>query len=396
MKCEKIGAYLEEMMGKRYGNIVGWGKYVPPKVITNKDLEKMVDTSDEWIYTRTGIRERHIVSDGETNSEMSVAASRDALEMAGVKARDLGLIIVATSSPDYLTPPISSQVQHALGAKDVGAFTLVTGCTGFVYGLATAQQFIASGACDNVLVVGSELLSRFVDWNDRESCVLFGDGAGAVVVQVSDEPSGVLSYVLGSDGSGAEHLILPGGGTNAPPTHETLDQGLQYLKMNGRQIFKFATRVLGKALKQAIQQANLTTDDIDLFIPHQANARIIEVAARHVNLPREKVFVNIERYGNTSAASIPIAFCEAFEQGRAKVGDTLAFVSFGAGLTWASAVVKIGERVEPIAIEKSKLSKWLSLSSITRSSTSGIAKVAAQVLSPIIVLGQKLTNFFRG
>lgn len=383
-------------MGKRYGNIVGWGKYVPPKVITNKDLEKTIDTTDEWIYTRTGIRERHIVSDGETNSEMSIAASRDALEMAGVSARDLGLIIVATSSPDYLTPPISSQVQHGLGAKDVGAFTLVNGCSGFVYGLATAQQFIASGACDNVLVVGSELLSRFVDWNDRESCVLFGDGAGAVVVQVSDEPSGVLSYVLGSDGSGAEHLILPGGGTNAPPTHETLDQGLQYLKMNGRQIFKFATRVLGKALKQAIQQANLTTDDIDLFIPHQANARIIEVAARHVNLPREKVFVNIEHYGNTSAASIPIALCEAFEQGRAKVGDTLAFVAFGAGLTWASAVVKIGERVEPIAIEKSKLSKWLSLSNITRASTSGIGKVAAQVLSPIIVLGQKLSSFFRG
>jgi 3-oxoacyl-[acyl-carrier-protein] synthase-3 len=384
------------MMGMRYGNIIGWGKYVPPKVITNKDLEKTIDTTDEWIYTRTGIRERHIVSDGETNSEMSIAASRDALEMAGVSARDLGLIIVATSSPDYLTPPISSQVQHGLGAKDVGAFTLVNGCSGFVYGLATAQQFIASGACDNVLVVGSELLSRFVDWNDRESCVLFGDGAGAVVVQVSDEPSGVLSYVLGSDGSGAEHLILPGGGTNAPPTHETLDQGLQYLKMNGRQIFKFATRVLGKALKQAIQQANLTTDDIDLFIPHQANARIIEVAARHVNLPREKVFVNIEHYGNTSAASIPIALCEAFEQGRAKVGDTLAFVAFGAGLTWASAVVKIGERVEPIAIEKSKLSKWLSLSNITRASTSGIGKVAAQVLSPIIVLGQKLSSFFRG
>ena len=380
----------------RYGNIVGWGKYVPPKVITNKDLEKTIDTSDEWIYTRTGIRERHIVSDGETNSEMSIAASRDALEMAGVSARDLGLIIVATSSPDYLTPPISSQVQHGLGAKDVGAFTLVNGCTGFVYGLVTAQQFIASGACDNVLIVGSELLSRFVDWTDRESCVLFGDGAGAVVVQVSDQPSGVLSYVLGSDGSGAEHLILPGGGTNAPPTHETLDQGLQYLKMNGRQIFKFATRVLGKALKQAIQKANLTTDDIDLFIPHQANARIIEVAARHVNLPREKVFVNIERYGNTSAASIPIALCEAFELGRAKVGDTLAFVAFGAGLTWASAVVKIGERVEPIAIEKSKLSRWLSLSNITRSSTSGITKYAAQVLSPLIVFGQKLVNFFRG
>lgn len=383
-------------MAMRYGNIVGWGKYVPPKVITNKDLEKTIDTSDEWIYTRTGIRERHVVSEGETNSDMSIAASREALEMAGVRARDLGLIIVATSSPDYLTPPISSQVQHALGAKDVGAFTLVAGCPGFVYGLVTAQQFIASGACDNVLVVGSEVLSRFLDWNDRDTCVLFGDGAGAVVVQVSDEPSGVLSYVLGSDGSGAEHLILPGGGSNAPPTHETLDQGRQFLKMNGRQVFRFASRVLGKALKQAIQQANLTTDDIDLFIPHQANARIIESAARHVNLPREKVFVNIERYGNTSAASIPIALCEAFEQGRAKVGDTLAFVAFGAGLTWASAVVKIGERVEPVAIEKSKLSRWLSLSNITRSSTSGIAKVASQVLSPIVVLGQKLSSFFRG
>lgn len=383
-------------MAMRYGNIVGWGKYVPPKVITNKDLEKTIDTSDEWIYTRTGIRERHVVSEGETNSDMSIAASREALEMAGVRARDLGLIIVATSSPDYLTPPISSQVQHALGAKDVGAFTLVAGCPGFVYGLVTAQQFIASGACDNVLVVGSEVLSRFLDWNDRDTCVLFGDGAGAVVVQVSDEPSGVLSYVLGSDGSGAEHLILPGGGSNAPPTHETLDQGRQFLKMNGRQVFRFASRVLGKALKQAIQQANLTTDDIDLFIPHQANARIIKSAARYVNLPSEKVFVNIERYGNTSAASIPIALCEAFDEGRAKVGDTLAFVAFGAGLTWASAVVKIGERVEPVAIEKSKLSRWLSLSNITRSSTSGIAKVASQVLSPIVVLGQKLSSFFRG
>ncbi len=385
-------------MGKRYGNIVGWGKYIPPKVITNKDLEKTIDTSDEWIYTRTGIRERHVVSDGETNSDMSIAASRDALEMAGVRARDLGLIIAATSSPDYLTPPMSSQIQHALGAKDVGAFTLVAGCPGFVYGLVTAHQFIASGSCDNVLVVGSEVLSRFLDWNDRDTCVLFGDGAGAVVVQVSDEPSGVLSYVLGSDGSGADHLILPGGGSNAPPTHETYDQGLQFLKMNGRQVFKFATRVLGKALKQAIQQANLTTDDIDLFIPHQANARIIKSAARHVNIPSEKVFLNIERYGNTSAASIPIALCEAFDEGRAKVGDTLAFVAFGAGLTWASAVVKIGERVEPIAIERSRLARWLSLDSITRASTtgSGIAKVAAQVLSPIVVLGQKLASFFRG
>lgn len=388
-------------MAERYGNIIGWGKYVPEKVITNADLEKMVDTSDEWIVSRTGIRERHIVSPGENTSHMAIEASKEALEMAEVRARDLGLIIVATSSPDYLTPPISSQVQHALGAKDVGAFTLVVGCPGFVYGLAVAQQFIASGACDNVLVVGAELISRYTDWTDRSTCILFADGAGAVVLQVSNEPSGVLSYVLGSDGSGAEHLILPGGGTAIPPSHESLDKGLHYLRMDGNQVFRFATRVLGKALEQAIQQAGLTTDDIDLFIPHQANARIIESAARHVKLPKEKVFVNIERYGNTSAASIPIALCEAFEQGRAKVGDTLAFVAFGAGLTWASAVVKIGERVAPIPVKRSWLSmpEWVSLDpllGVTRATSSNVIRILANVFAPIGLLLRKLMELFRG
>ncbi len=349
-------------MNKRYTNIVGWGKYAPSNVITNADLESMVDTTDEWIVARTGIRERRVVSPGENTSDMAIAAASDALAMAEVNARDLGLIIVATSSPDYLTPPVSSQIQHALGAKDVGAFTLVTGCTGFVYGLATAQQFIESGACDNVLVIGAELLSRFVDWEDRATCVLFGDGAGAVVLQVSDEPAGVLSFVLGSDGSGAEHLILPSGGAALPPSHETLDQGLNFLRMDGNQVFRFATRILGKAVNQALQQAGLENDDIDLFIPHQANARIIDSAARNVGLPKEKVFINLDRYGNTSAASVPIAFCEAFEQGRAKVGDTLALVAFGAGLTWASAVVKIGERTQPIPIAKRDtwIPAWLS------------------------------------
>lgn len=344
-------------MGHRYANIIGWGKYVPSRVITNHDLEARLDTSDEWIRTRTGIRERRIVGPGESTSDMAVAASRQALEMAGLHPRDLGLIIVATSSPDYLTPPVSSQVQHALGAKEVGAFTLVAGCPGFVYGLSTAQQFIESGAYDYVLVVGAELISRFVDWEDRATCVLFGDGAGAVVMGVSEQPAGVLSFVLGSDGSGAEHLILPGGGALHPPTHETIDQGLHTLRMNGKQVFRFATRVLGKALRQAMQEAGLTTEDIDLFIPHQANARIIESAARYVGLPEDKVYMNIERYGNTSAASIPIALCEAFEEGRAQVGDTLAFVAFGAGLTWASAVVKMGERPEPIPLQ----SRWLRL-----------------------------------
>ncbi|HEU0294882.1 MAG TPA: beta-ketoacyl-ACP synthase III [Anaerolineales bacterium] len=333
-------------MMKRYGNIIGWGKYVPARVITNADLEKTLDTSDEWIVTRTGIRERHIADHGENTSQMSIAAARDALEMAGVRPKDLDLIIVATSSPDYLTPPISSQVQHGLGAKHVGAFTLVTGCTGFVYALSTAQQFISSGTSKTILVVGAELLSRFVDWNDRETCVLFGDGAGAVVVQATEVPSGVLSFVLGSDGSGGEHLILPAGGSANPPSHKSLDAGLHSVKMNGREVFKFATRVLGKALRQAIQQAGLHTQDIDLFIPHQANIRIIESAARFANLPPEKVFVNIHKYGNTSAASIPIALCEAFEEGRAKIGDTLAFVAFGAGLTWAAAIVKVTENVK--------------------------------------------------
>lgn len=334
-------------MTERYGNIVGWGMHVPERVITNQDLEKLVDTTDEKIVSLTGIRERHVVSPGETASGMATEAARQALDEAGVNPRDLGLIIIATSSPDFLTPPISSQVQHALGAKDVGAFTLVAGCPGFIYGITTAQQFISSGACDNVLVVGVELISRNLDYTDRTTCVLFGDGAGAVVLQVSNEPSGVLSFVLGSDGSGAEHLILPGGGSTAPPTHETIDEGLQYLRMNGRQIYRFATRILGKALKQAIQQAGLTVDDIDLFIPHQSNKRIIESTASYVGLPEEKVFINIDRYGNTSAASIPIALTEALAQGRTKPGDTLAFVALGAGIAWAASVVKLGKRIEP-------------------------------------------------
>ncbi len=332
---------------KRYGNLIGWGKYVPSRVITNAALEKTLDTSDEWILARTGIRERHIVEDGETTSSMSVAAANMALHKAGVSARELDLIIVATSSPDYLTPPISSQVQYALGASKAAAFTLVTGCTGFIYGLSTAQQFIASGTYNTILIVGAELLSRFVDWTDRSTCVLFGDGAGAVVMRATDRPSGVLACILGSDGSGGKHLILPGGGSAHPASLETIAKNMHTIRMNGPEVFKFATRVLGKVLRQVIRQAGLKTEDIDLFIPHQANARIIESAARFAGLPEEKIFLNIHKYGNTSAASIPIALVEAMDEGRAKVGSTLAFVAFGAGLTWASAVVKIVEQDQP-------------------------------------------------
>lgn len=331
-------------MTKRYGNIVGWGKYVPERVLTNSDLEKMVDTSDEWIVQRSGIRERHIVGPNDSNSKMATEAAREALQKADVKATDLDLIIVCTSTPDYLAPPVSSMIQHALGATDVGAFTLTAGCPGFVYGLATGHQFIASGACDNVLVIGVEILTRFTNWEDRSTCILFGDGAGAIVLQATDQPSGMLSYVLGSDGSGAGHIKMPAGGSSLPSSAETVAQNLHYIQMNGSAVFKFASRVMGKALKQALVKANLTVDDIDLFIPHQANARIIHSAARRAALPPEKIFVNVERYGNTSAASIPIALCEAIEQGRAKEGDTLAFVSFGSGLTWAATIVKLGVR----------------------------------------------------
>jgi 3-oxoacyl-[acyl-carrier-protein] synthase-3 len=349
-------------MEKRYGNIVGWGKYVPKNVVTNADLEAKLDTSNEWIVARTGIRERRVVDSDEQTSDMAISAARDALDVASLRAQDLDLIIVATSSPDYLTPPISSQVQHALGAKRVGAFTLVTGCTGFIYGMATAQQFIETGNCERILVIGAELISRWIDYKDRTTCILFGDGAGAVVVEAAEKPSGVLSSVLGSDGSKAELLILPGGGTVNPPSQETLEQNLHYVRMNGREVFKFATRTLGSALREAIRDAGLTSEDIDLFIPHQANMRIIQSAARIAGLPMEKVFVNIQKYGNTSAASIPIALCEALETGRARIGDTLAFVAFGAGLTWAAAVVKLEEREQPTptGIWRLPILRWVS------------------------------------
>src|SRR5574341_1300241 len=217
----------------RYGNIVGWGKYVPSRVTTNADLEKTLDTSDEWIVTRTGIRERHVVEQGETTSSMSIAAAKMALDKAGISPRELDLIIVATSSPDHLTPPVSSQIQYALGANKAAAFTLVTGCTGFIYALSTAQQFIAAGTYDTILVIGAELLSRFIDWTDRSTCVLFGDGAGAVVLQATTTPSGVLACILGSDGSGAGQLILPAGGSACPPSLETLQKKMHTVRMNG-------------------------------------------------------------------------------------------------------------------------------------------------------------------
>jgi 3-oxoacyl-[acyl-carrier-protein] synthase-3 len=332
----------------KYGRIVGWGKSVPSQVLTNFDLAQRVDTSDEWIVARTGIRRRHIAAEGETTATMSVAASRAALAQAGLVPQDLDLIILATTSPDMLVPPSSSLVQDMLGAQ-CGAFQLQAGCTGFVYGLAAAQGFISTGLHRNILVIGAETISRNVDWNDRETCVLFGDGAGAVVVQACDEPTGVLSFVLGSDGSGAKHLHLLMGAREVI-TQETIARGDHLLRMNGREVFKFATRVMGQVAAEAITQAGMSLSDIDLLIPHQANLRIIELAARHLGLPMNKVFINIQEYGNTSAASIPIALVEAIEQGRCQDGHNLCLVGFGAGLTWAAAVVRWGVTDRPFAV----------------------------------------------
>jgi 3-oxoacyl-[acyl-carrier-protein] synthase-3 len=355
-----------------YGRITGWGKCVPDKVVTNADLEKMVDTSDEWIVSRTGIRERRIAVKGETTASMSVKAARAAMEKAGIIAADVDLIIVATSSPDYLLPPVSSMIQDQLGAR-CGAFTLVAGCTGFMYGLVTAQQFIATGAYRTIVIIGAEIISRSVDWTDRNTCVLFGDGAGAVVLQASSAPTGVLAFELGSDGEGAEHLKINMGVAN-PPSLNVIEQRQQFIRMNGREVFKFATRTLARSAAEAIGRSGLSIDDIDLFIPHQANERIIEVAAKQLGISMDKVFVNIDKYGNTSAASIPIALTEALEQGRCKEGDKIVLVGFGAGLTWASAVVQLGVAEE----DQMTMWHWVPMTTVRRAQNR--MKVAARTV----------------
>ncbi len=323
----------------RYSAITGWGMHVPEQTLTNADLERMVDTSDEWITTRTGIKERHVVQPNESAIDLALPAARQALERAGIEGKDLGLIIVGTVSYDYRFPSTANLLQHALGAQ-CGAFDMQAACSGFIYALSVAHQFIASGSAKHVLVVGVEVLSKVVDYTDRSTCVLFGDGAGAVVLSASEQPGGLLGYTLGSDGAHPEYLYVPAGGSKEPITEESLREGRQYVKMVGSEVFKFATRVMGSAMEEALAKAGMTAEDMDLFIPHQANLRIIESASKRLGLPPEKVFVNIQKYGNTSAAAVPIALCEAIEEGRVYPGAHLGMVAFGGGLTWAAAVVK--------------------------------------------------------
>ena len=329
-------------MTRKHASLIGWGHYAPENVVTNDDLAQIVDTTDEWIRSRSGIERRHFVSEDQATSDLSIEAGRRALEKAGVAPEDVDLVIVATSSPDYLTPPVSSQVQHGLGCVNAGAFAMMVGCTGFVYGLVTADQFIQSGAYETVLLVGAEVISKNLDMTDRTTCVLFGDGAGAVVLQATDAPCGVRSFELGSDGSQAEALIAPCPGTRIPVSQRAVDERLHYLRMDGRAVFKFATRTMGESLQRVMAKAGVGVDDIDLFVPHQANARIIEYAMKQFGLPAEKVVMNVADYGNTSAATIPIALSEALDAGRAAPGDTLALVGFGAGLTWAACLFDLG------------------------------------------------------
>ncbi|MEM7128042.1 MAG: beta-ketoacyl-ACP synthase III [Chloroflexota bacterium] len=327
-------------MSSIYGRIAGWGHYTPEKVLTNFDLEQMVDTSNEWIVQRSGIRERRIAQAGETTSTMAVNAGRSALEKAGLSPADLDLIIVATSTPDYHAPAVSSLVQDQLGAVGCPAFVVETGCTGWVYGLSIAYQFIQTGTYENILVIGVELLSRFVNWKDRSTCVLFGDAAGAAVIQATEKPCGLEGFELGSDGSQGEAIILPAGGSARPSPKEPPGSDGHYIRMNGREVFKFATRTVGASAERVLQKSGMTLNDIDWIIPHQANLRIIQAASKMMDVPLERFIINLERYGNTSAATIPVALSECLTSGQIQPTDRLLLASFGAGLTWATAIIQ--------------------------------------------------------
>jgi len=313
---------------------------VPPRVLTNFDLARMVDTSDEWIRTRTGIVERHIAAPEVATSDLALDAGRPALERAGLAAQELDLVIVATVTPDMQFPATACIVQDRLGASRAGALDIEAGCSGFVYAVSLASQAIATGMCANALVIGAETLSRVVDWSDRAYCVIPGDGAGAAVLRPAPPGRGLLSFVLGADGSGADLLKMAAGGSRLPATAETIKQGLHYAYMDGQEIFRFAVSVVGDLATECLDRAGLTLADVDLIIPHQANARIIEACAKRMSAPQEKWVCNVDRYGNTSAASIPIALAECVEAGRLAEGDLVLLIAFGAGLTYAAAAIR--------------------------------------------------------
>lgn len=320
--------------------IIGIGCYLPEKKLTNQDLEKMVDTSDAWITERTGIKTRHIAAPDQATSDLAYEAAVRALADADTKPEELDLIIVATESPDYKYPSTACLLQTRLGAKNAAGFDLSAGCSGFVYGLGIGSQSIVSGLYRKILLVGAETLSRITDWTDRNTCVLFGDGAGAAVLGRVEEGYGILSLDLGADGSGGRHLIQPAGGSRKPTTHETVDAHEHFIHMDGQDVFKFAARRMPYACRKVLQKAGMTIDDIALLVPHQANLRIIDNAIERLKIDRDRVWINIDKHGNMSAACVPVCLAEAQEAGRLKKGDNVIMVAFGAGLTWAGALVK--------------------------------------------------------
>jgi len=330
----------EHTLKKRGGiGIVGTGKYVPTKVLSNADLEKMVDTSDEWIMTRTGIKERRIAAEGVATAFMGAEAAKEAIENAGMHVDNIELIIVATITPDMQFPSTACLIQSRLGANNAVCFDISAACSGYVYGIAIAQQFIKTGLYKNALVIGTEKMSSITDWKDRNTCILFGDGAGACVMQ-KVEKGGILSVYLGSDGRNAPLLEVPAGGSLRPATHNTIDERLHYVKMSGGELFKEAVSIMAEAGNRALALSGLKCRDIDLVIPHQANIRILWAVAKKMNLPKEKVYLNIDRYGNMSSASTAVAIAEAVAEGRIKKGDIIILDAFGAGLTWGAVVIE--------------------------------------------------------
>jgi 3-oxoacyl-[acyl-carrier-protein] synthase-3 len=320
--------------------IVGVGSAAPERLMTNFDLEKVVDTSDEWIVERTGIRTRHVADEKTTTGTLATEASRKALADAGVEADEIDVIVVGTATPDMLFPSTACLVQADLGANRATAFDLAAACSGFIYGLSVVAGMIRAGTCRTALVIGAETLTKILDFEDRTTCVLFGDGAGAAVVRAVDGDRGILALRTRSDGTKGDMLKLPGGGSLLPATHETVDSRLHYIKMNGNNVFKSAVRSMAGIVEEGLADVGLTGENVDLFVPHQANLRIIESTAKKLRIPMEKVYVNVDRWGNTSAASIPIALDEARAEGRLGEGTTVAAVAFGAGFTWGSALIR--------------------------------------------------------
>ena len=326
----------------KYGvKILGTGSFMPPKVLTNADLEKMVQTSDEWITTRTGIKERRIADEKTATSDLAIEAAKKALEEAKLKPEDIDMIIVATVTPDMSFPSTACFVQKGLGASRAAAFDLAAACSGFIYGISIAKNFIENGTYKHILLIGAETLSKITDWQDRNTCVLFGDGAGAMVLARTEGPSSLLSVYLGADGNYDKLLILPGGGSRNPVSKETMDNRLHFIKMAGKEVFKVAVTKMAEAAEKALEAAGKTPADLDLIIPHQANLRIIEAIAKRMDYPLEKVYVNLHKYGNVSAATTIVALEEARKEGRVKEGSLLELVAFGGGFTWGAAVIQL-------------------------------------------------------